>query len=81
MCRFCERHDQCGGYEVDCLSIRKRSKYDPNVYTGIHSFIDLDTNELVMYACVDSKDVKPLHADAAFDIFYCPICGRKLGEN
>lgn len=77
MCRFCERHAEFG-YEVDCLSIRKISKYNRNVYTGIHSFIDLDTNELVMYAVVDSKNVKPLHIDAAFDISYCPKCGRKL---
>ena len=79
MCRFCERHVEFG-YEVDCLSIRKLSKYNVNVYTGICSFIDLDTNELVMYAVADNKYTKPLHTDAAFDIFYCPKCGRKLGE-
>ena len=79
MCRFCERQAEFG-YEVDSLSIREPSKYNVNVYTGIHSFIDLDTNELVMYAVADNKYTKPLHTDTAFDIFYCPKCGRKLGE-
>lgn len=78
MCRFCERHTQWGGYEVECLSIREPSKHDRDVYTGIHSFIDLDHNELVMYACIDSKDVKPLHKQVGVPISYCPKCGREL---
>lgn len=79
MCRYCERYLLDDG-EVDCLSIRTPSKYCETIYTGIHSFIDVDTNELVMYAVIDSKDVRPLHTDVAVPIFYCPKCGRKLGE-
>ena len=79
MCRYCERYLLDDG-EVDCLSIRTPSKYCETIYTGIHSFIDVDTNELVMYAVIDSKDVRPLHIDVAVPISYCPKCGRKLGE-
>ena len=80
MCNYCERHTQWGDYEVDCLSIKKESKYNHGCYTGIHSFIDLDTNELIMYAVVDGENVKPLHTDVGVKINYCPMCGRKLGE-
>lgn len=80
MCKYCEKHTQHGGYEVDYLSIREPSKHDRDVYTGIHSFIDLDTNELVMYACIDSCNVRPLHKQVCVPIFYCPKCGRKLGD-
>ena len=80
MCVYCERHDQYGGFEVDCLSSRTPSKYCEGIYTGITSFIDVDTNELVMYAVVDSKDVRPLHTEVGVTISYCPKCGRKLGE-
>ena len=80
MCNYCERHAQWGDYEVDNLSIREESKYNYGIYTGIQSFIDLDTNQLIMYACVDGQNVKPLHIDVGVSINYCPKCGRKLSD-
>lgn len=80
MCVYCEKHAQWGDYEVDNLSIREESKYNYGCYTGIQSFIDVDENELIMYAVVDGENVKPLHADVRVKINYCPKCGRKLDE-
>lgn len=80
MCKYCEKHAQWGEYEVENLSIRERSKYDRNIYTGIQSFIDVDENELIIYACIDDKNIKPLHAHVSVPINYCPKCGRKLGD-
>ena len=80
MCVYCEKHAQWGDYEVDNLSIREESKYNYGCYTGIQSFIDVDENELIMYAVVDGVNVKPLHADTRVKINYCPKCGRKLDE-
>lgn len=81
MCRYCEKHAQWGDYEVENLSVREESKYNYGCYTGIQSFIDVDDNFLIMYACVDGENVKPLHAHVCVPINYCPKCGRKLGEN
>ena len=58
MCVYCEKRAQWGDYEVDNLSIREESKYNYGCYTGIQSFIDVDENELIMYAVVD-VDQKP----------------------
>lgn len=80
MCKYCEKHAQWGDYEVEYLSIRKESKHNRGLYTGIHSFIDVDENLLIMYACVDSQDVKPLHTQVCVPIKSCPMCGRKLGD-
>lgn len=82
MCRFCEKHVKYGNYDVDvdCLSTREPSKYDSDLYTGIESYIDLDTNELVMYACIDGVNVRALHKQVCTPISYCPKCGRKLGD-
>ena len=81
MCRYCEKHAQWGDYEVENLSVREDSKYNYGCYTGIQSFIDVDDNFLIMYACVDGENVKPLHVHVCVPINYCPKCGKKLGDN
>lgn len=81
MCRFCEEHWYDDGYyDVDALSLRVASKYDSNVKVGISSYIDVSDNCLKMFACLDNKYTKPLHADKSVRIYYCPMCGRKLDK-
>lgn len=80
MCRFCEEHEHDDLYDVDDLSIRKPSKYDAYVNVGISSYIDVSDNRLKMFACLDGKYIKPLHAEESVRIYYCPMCGRKLDK-
>lgn len=82
MCKYCEEHwvEEYKEYTVVDLSERTESRNNRDNYTGIQSFVDPDTRELVIIACLDNEHVKPLIGYKHIAINYCPICGRKLGE-
>ena len=82
MCEFCEEQwsDKNNGYAVKDMSERTASKYNDECYTGIQTFIDLYTSELVVIACLDNEYIKPILKIENIKINYCPMCGRKLSE-
>lgn len=80
MCEFCVEHwdDKNKAYTVKDLSERTESKYNEECYTGIQTFIDLETNELTVIACLDNKHIKPILKSESVKIKFCPMCGREL---
>ena len=80
MCEFCEEHwiEKYQEYAVNDLSDRNESKNNDGFYTGIQTFIDLDTSRLTIVACLDNEYIKPILKYEHIDIEYCPKCGRKL---
>lgn len=82
MCEFCENYwnEEYKEYTVSNLSDRIESKYNAEHYTGIQTFIDLDTSEIVVIACLDNEYIKPILKTEKIKIKYCPMCGRKLSE-
>lgn len=76
-CKYCGEHFHDGKYDVEPMSKREFS-YINDAYTGIETYIDLDSKELVVFACLDNKNIKPVCDEARISINYCPICGRKL---
>lgn len=78
-CKYCGEHFYDGQYSVESMSKRKIS-YINDVYTGIETYIDLDNKELVIFACLDNKNIKPVCDEVRIPISYCPICGRQLEE-
>lgn len=80
MCGFCEKHwdKNIEEHQSKPLSERKMSKYNDGYYTGIQVYVDCETNELSVIACLDNECVKPLCQCKNVKINYCPICGRKL---
>lgn len=82
MCEFCEEHwnKNNNGYEVKDLSERSKSEHNYEYYTGIQTFINSDTSELVVIACLDNEYIKPILKTEKIKIKYCPMCGRKLSE-
>ena len=82
MCEFCKENwdDKNKVYTVKDLSERMDSKYNEGYYTGIQTFIDLETNELTVIACLDDKHIKPILKYESIKIKYCPMCCRELSE-
>ena len=82
MCEFCEEHwdDEYKDYTIKVLSERTKSKYNEECYTGIQTFIDLETNELTVIACLDNKHIRPILKSESIKIKFCPMCGRELSE-
>ena len=80
MCEFCKENwdNENKVYTVKDLSERKKSKYNEECYTGIQTFIDLETNELTVIACLDDKHIKPILESESIKIKFCPMCGREL---
>lgn len=80
MCKYCEKHfvEKYGEYEVENLTERIKSKNNRGHYTGIQTFINPDTNELVIVACLDNEYIKPILDYKHIPINYCPVCGRKI---
>lgn len=80
MCEFCVENwdDKNKVYTVKDLSERTKSKYNEECYTGIQTFIDLETNELTVIACLDNKHIKPILKSESIKIKFCPMCGREL---
>ena len=83
MCEFCKEHwnDKYKDYTVKDLSERMESKYNEGCYTGIQTFIDLETNELTVIACLDNKHIKPILESESIKIKFCPMCGRELSHS
>ena len=83
MCEFCVEHwdDENKVYTVKDLSERTKSKYNEECYTGIQTFIDLETNELTVIACLDNKHIKPILKSESIKIKFCPMCGRELSHS
>ena len=71
--------EYCGHAEKD-LSERTESEYNEECYTGIQTFVDSDTSELVVIACLDNQYIKPILKHEHIKINDCPMCGRKLSE-
>lgn len=82
MCEFCKENwdNENKVYTVKDLSERTKSKYNEECYTGIQTFIGLETNELTVIACLDNKHIKPIVKSESIKIKFCPMCGRKLSE-
>ena len=82
MCEFCEEYwdDEYKDYTIKVLSERTKSKYNEECYTGIQTFIDLETNELTVIACLDNKHIRPILKSESIKIKFCPMCGRELSE-
>lgn len=80
MCEFCEENwdNENKVYTVKDLSERTKSKYNEECYTGIQTFIDLETNELTVISCLDNKHIKPILKSESIKIKFCPMCGREL---
>lgn len=76
-CNYCREHFYDGRYDVEYLSNREFSITN-EVYTGIEAYIDLENKELVVFACLDNKNIKPVHGEVRIPINYCPICGKNL---
>ena len=82
MCEFCKENwdDKNKVYTVKDLSERTNSEYNEECYTGIQTFIDLETNELTVIACLDNKHIKPILKSESIKIKFCHMCGRELSE-
>ena len=76
-CNYCSEHFHDSVYDVESISKREFSLIN-NVYTGIETYIDLENKELVVFACLENKNIKPVCDEIRIPINYCPICGRKL---
>lgn len=78
-CNYCRKHFYDRRFDVECMSHREFSAAN-EVYTGIETYIDIDNKELVVFACLDNKNIKPVCEEVKIAINYCPICGRKLED-
>ena len=83
MCEFCKENwdNENKVYTVKDLSERTKSKYNEECYTGIQTFIDLETNELTVISCLDNKHIKPILKSESIKIKFCPMCGRELSHS
>jgi hypothetical protein len=71
MCEYCEKSKK-----IKCID----SKTDGSTVQVVKRYCKDYPQENLLYAEIEDEDDKNLLATQYFVINYCPMCGRKLGD-